>query len=634
VEQSRISYHESVRKAYERIKKDNMTNIWDRYEAQGMGGDSDKRCPFCQGGNRCDLCSNGPCRSDAASDKRGVCGITADGMAMRMMLLRNVMGASTYQYHTGQTIRTLRATAKGQTPFQITEQGKLTDFANRLGVDTSGAPNEVALRLCDFAEVDFNRKHYEASQIVEALAPQERKDKWRKLGIFPGGIYGEMMFATSSCLTNVDGYYVSLALKAMRLGVAMAYQSQIVNEFCQDILFGIPKPHKMRVDLGVLDPDYVNVLPNGHEPFLGFAMVQLARKPEWQKRAQAVGAKGLRIIANIETGQEMIQRWPMDDTFYGFTGNWIVQEALLASGCVDLFACDMNCSMQIDPLYAQQYKFKLIPVSELVAFDGVTDRLNYDPVIAEEQAAKLLRMAIDNFKERRASVQPIIGLPMKEALVGFSTESILEALGGTLDPLLNAIKEGKLRGVAGLVSCTTLRDSGQDVHTVRVARELIKRDVLVLAMGCGNGALQVAGLCAPEARDLAGPGLREICRTLGLPPVLSYGTCTDTGRLADLLAAIAGALGGVPIPDLPVVAAAPEYMEQKATIDAVFALALGLYTYVNPVPTVTAAPNLVKLLTNDCIQVTGGVMNVEKDPLKAADGMLAHIETKRDMLGI
>ena len=124
----------------------------------------------------------------------------------------------------------------------------------------------------------------------------------------------------------------------MRLGIAMAYQSQIVNEFCQDILFNIPKPHKMRVDLGVLDPDYVNILPNGHEPFLGFAMVQAARKPEWQEKARSVGAKGLRIIANIETGQEMIQRWEMDDVFYGFTGNWIMQEAILASGCVDLFA--------------------------------------------------------------------------------------------------------------------------------------------------------------------------------------------------------------------------------------------------------------------------------------------------------
>ncbi|MEM2134166.1 MAG: anaerobic carbon-monoxide dehydrogenase catalytic subunit [Candidatus Jordarchaeaceae archaeon] len=634
MKEERISYHESVRKMYEKIKKDNMTNIWDRYEAQGMGGDPDRRCPFCQAGVRCDLCSNGPCRADAEKDKRGVCGITADGMAMRMMLLRNVLGASTYHYHTDQTVKTLRATAMGKTPFEIKEPEKLKTFSKRLGIDTSGSVEEIAIRLCDFVEEDFNRKYYEPSKIVEALAPPERKEVWKKLGMFPGGIYGEMMLATSSCLTNVDGYYASLAFKALRLGLAMAYQSQIVNEYCQDILYGIPRPHTMRVDLGVLDPDYVNVLPNGHEPFLGFAMVQLARKPEWQEKAKAVGAKGLRVIASIETGQEMIQRWNMDHAFYGFTGNWISQEAVLASGCVDLFACDMNCSMQIDPIYAKKYKFKLVPVSELVAFEGVKERVNYVPEKAEQQAAQLLQMAIDNFKERRATIEPVTNLPMKEVLVGFSTESILEALGGTLDPLLGAIKDGTLRGVAGLVSCTTLRDYGQDVHSVNVAKELIKRDILVLSMGCGNAAMQVAGLCTLEAKKFAGPGLKSICEKLKIPPVLSYGTCTDTGRLADLLAAVSNALGGVPIPDLPVAAVAPEYMEQKATIDAIFALALGLFTYVNPVPTVTGGPNLVKLLTQDLKQITGAQLNLEKDPVKAAEAILAHIETKRKKLGI
>jgi carbon-monoxide dehydrogenase catalytic subunit len=530
MEKDRISYHPSVLKMYEKIKQDGMSNVWDRYEAQGMGDDPDRRCAFCLAGTRCDLCSNGPCRADAAKDKRGVCGITADGMAMRMMLLRNVMGASTYHYHTDQTVKTLRATARGKAPYEIKEPGKLQAFAERLGVETSGSIEKLALRLCDFVEADFNRKYYEPSVIVERLAPPERKDTWKKLGIFPGGIYGEMMLATSSSLTNVDGYYVSLALKAMRMGIAMAYQSQIVNEFLQDVLFGIPRPHPMRVDLGVLDPGYVNVLPNGHEPFLGFALVDLARKPEWQKKAKAAGAKGLRIIANIETGQEMIQRWEMDDVFYGFTGNWIMQEAILASGCVDVFVADMNCSMPIDPLYAEKYKFKLVPVSELVAFEGVTDRVNYDPEKADQQAGMLLDMAVANFKRRHGSVEAVEGLPVREAMVGFSPESIVDALGGTLDPLLDALRRGTIRGVVGLVSCTTLRDTGQDVHSVKVARELIERDVLVLSMGCGNAAMQVAGLCSPEAKAYAGPGLQGLCAALGVPPVLSFGWPIFSGR--------------------------------------------------------------------------------------------------------
>ena len=634
MEGDRISYHESVRKMYDKIKEDKITNIWDRYELQGFGGNPDKRCPFCQGGVRCDLCSNGPCRSDASIDKRGVCGITADGMAMRMMLLRNVLGTSTYHYHTEQTIKTLRATAKGETPFTIKEPEKLRSFAQRIGVDTNGSINEIALRFCDFVEEDFNRKYSEPSKIIEALAPPERKKLWEKLGIFPGGVHGEIMLSTSSCLTNVDGYYVSLALKAMRIGIAMAYQSQIINEFTQDILFGIPRPHKMRVDLGVLDPDYVNILPNGHEPFLGFAMIQLARKEEWQKKAKSVGAKGLRIIANIETGQEIVQRWKMDDVFYGYTGNWIMQEAIMASGCIDIFVADMNCSMPIDPIYANKYKFKLIPVSEVVAFEGIKDRMDYLPQAEEKQASSLLQMAIDNFKERRSSIVPVIGLPMKEAIVGFSTESIVESLGGTVEPLLNAIKDGTIRGVAGMVSCTALRDSGQDVHTIKMVKELIKRDILVLSLGCGNGAVQVGGLCSLEAKDMAGPGLKKLCTLLNIPPVLSYGTCTDTGRLADLIGVISKALGDVPVPDLPVVAVAPEYMEQKATIDAIFALAFGLYTYVNPVPPVTGGPNLVKLLTEDCKDITGGILNVETDAVKASDAILSHIETKRKKLGI
>ena len=634
MEKNRISQHQSVQRLYERIVEDGMSNVWDRYQAQGLGDDPDKRCPYCMGGVRCDLCSNGPCRADAAKDKRGVCGIKADGMAMRMMALRNVMGASTYQYHTEKTIQTLRATAKGQTPFVIREPGKLTAFAERLGLDVTGDTNDLALALCDFVEKDFQRKAEEPSRIVEALAPAERKQVWKQLDIFPGGIHGEVQRVTSSCLTNVDGYYVSLALKAMRLGIAMAYQSQICTEYCQDMLYGIPRPHSMRVDLGVLDPEYVNVLPNGHEPFLGFAMAQLARSPEWQDKAKAAGAKGLRVIASIETGQEMIQRWEMDDVFYGFTGNWLSQEAVLASGCVDLFAADMNCSLPADAEYARKYQFKLIPVSDLVAFEGIEDRLNYVPEQAAQQAEQLLEMGVENFKYRFNNVEPITDLPREEAVVGFSTESILEALGGTLTPLLEAIKDGTIKGVAGFVSCTTLRDHGQDVHSVRMARELIQRDILVLSMGCGNAALQVGGLCSANAVEMAGPGLKSLCEALRIPPVLSYGTCTDTGRVADLIAAISQALGDVPVPDLPVVAAAPEYMEQKATIDAIFALALGLYTYVNPVPNVTGAPDLVRLLTQELNGVTGGLLDVETDPVIAANNLLKHIQTRRDKLGI
>jgi len=63
-------------------------------------------------------------------------------------------------------------------------------------------------------------------------------------------------------------------------------------------------------------------------------------------------------------------------------------------------------------------------------------------------------------------------------------------------------------------------------------------------------------------------------------------------------------------------------------------LAFGLYTYVNPVPTVTGGPNLVKLLLEDLKDITGGLLNVETDVVKAAETLEKVIEEKRKKLGI
>jgi carbon-monoxide dehydrogenase catalytic subunit len=631
MEEGRISYHESVRLAYERLRRDGMTNVWDRYEAQGMGGDPDQRCTFCSAGVRCDLCSNGPCRADVEKGKRGVCGITGDGMAMRMMLLRNVLGASTYQYHAEETLRTLKHAVQNGGPFAIRDPHKLRSFGTRFNIPDMLPDEEFACELIAYFERDFYRRYDEESHTVLTLAPTERLDTWRSLGLLPGGIHGEVMLCTSSCLTNVDGYYRSLASKALRLAIATAYQSQIVNEYLQDTLFGTPYPHEIRLDLGVLDPDYVNIVPNGHEPFLGFALVEAARKAKWQERARKAGAKGVRIVGSIETGQEMVHRWMTDDILYGFAGNWLMQEALLATGCIDLIACDMNCSMPIDPLFAERYRFRLVPASPLVSFEGVTDRIDYDPRQAEEQAEMLIEMAIENFPERRQAVEPLVGLPTRIAIAGFSPESIMEVFGGDGSLLLRALKEGIIRGIAGLVSCTSLRDKGQDVHTVRVTKKLVEKDVLVLAMGCGNAGLQLAGLCSKEAGNLAGPRFRGLLERLDIPPVLSFGTCTDTGRFADFVAYLSSVLD-LPIPSLPIVFVAPEYMEQKATIDAIFSLAFGLFTYVNPVPPITGAPNLLRLLKEGLLGLTGAALCLEKDPDRAVEAILSHIEEKRENL--
>jgi carbon-monoxide dehydrogenase catalytic subunit len=442
----------------------------------------------------------------------------------------------------------------------------------------------------------------------------------------------ELVNASTRAMTNIDGDWVSLAKAVLRIGLATCYGALVPLQLAQDALFGTAKPHVAHVDLGVLDPDYVNILPNGHEPFMGFALIEAARSDQAQQMARQAGARGLRIIGSTETGQELMQRTEADDVFLGCIGNWIMQEYALATGAVDVFAMDMNCSVPTLGELAEKYGTTLVAVSDLIGVPGTHHRIEYQPDHVSEQAWEIIRLAVENFKRRqgRAAMRD---LPRREIVTGFSTEAVLEALGGSLKPLLDVIAAGKIRGVVALVSCTTLTNGPQDSLTAAVARELIKRDLLVLSAGCGNGACQVAGLNSLDAIDLAGQGLSAVCRELGVPPVLSFGTCTDTGRLVLLVTAVANALG-CNIPDLPVAVTAPEYMEQKATVDASAALALGLYTHVSPTPPVTGAPDLVKLVTEDITGMTGGKLALGDDAAQIADGIMAHVKAKRTALGI
>ncbi len=591
----KVSQHASVNEQYRVMVQDEATNVADRFEAQG------KRCPFCEQGLRCSLCSQGPCRITPKAP-RGVCGIDAAGMVMRNLMHLNQMGLAAYSHHAKEVAKTLIATGEGKTPFGIADESKLDMLAEVLGVEEEDV-NRRAVAVGQGILDSMAQPFEEESIWVQALAPESRQELWRELGIYPGGALYELQDATTRGMTNIDGDYVSLAKASLRMGIATFYGVQVPN-----------------------------ILPNGHEPFVGFALVKAAESEEVQQAAKDAGAKGLRIVGSIETGQEMMQRLEESDVFVGLTGNWLCEEYAIATGAVDVFAMDMNCAVPSLGEIADRYGTKLVAVSELIGVPGTHERIEYDPERVEEQVQQIIDIAIADFKERRDKESHPVE-HTREILTGFSNEAVIGALGGTLDPLLEAIKAGHIKGIVAMVSCTTLTNGPQDSLTVRVVEELIKRDILVLSAGCGNAATQVAGLNSLEAQKLAGDGLRTVCESLGVPPVLSFGTCTDCGRLALLVGAVASALGVDPS-QLPVAVTAPEYMEQKATIDALGALALGLYTHVSPTPPITGSPEAVKLLTEDLEEITGGKVAIGEDPVQVAEDIAAHIEKKRNELGI
>ena len=124
-----------------------------------------------------------------------------------------------------------------------------------------------------------------------------------------------------------------------------------------------------------------------------------------------------------------------------------------------------------------------------------------------------------------------------------------------------------------------------------------------------------------------------VCESLGIPPCLSYGSCTDIGKIIDTVVAIAKTLN-VDIPALPVIASAPEYMEQKAVADAFSAVALGITLHLAPAPPVLGSKLVTEVLTETVEGLTGGKIFVDLDPVSAADKMEEIINKKREGLGL
>ena len=168
---------------------------------------------------------------------------------------------------------------------------------------------------------------------------------------------------------------------------------------------------------------------------------------------------------------------------------------------------------------------------------------------------------------------------------------------------------------------------------MELTKELIKRDILVLDTGCANVANGKAGLKMPAAASLAGPGLSEVCRALGIPPVLHVGSCVDNSRVLHLCGLLAKALG-VDISDLPVAAAAPEWYSEKAATIGLYAVASGVFTVLGVAPPILGSKTVTELAVKGLEGVFGATFAVEPDPFKAAELIDSRVRAKRTALGL
>lgn len=621
----------TMREMYQVVNNAGMTNVFDRFSEQ-----QPTQCKFCIEGLSCQLCANGPCRISQKAP-RGVCGVDAHTMVARNFMYRHVtIGTSANIFHCHQAARTLKAAGDHpESGLKIRDAEKLKKYADMAGLNANQSLEKLAVEFAEWVIRDIHAPFHIESKTVEAFAPTKRKELWRKLGLFPGGGYSEVAYAQTQCMTNFTSDPIEFLLRSVRLGIANEYQGLFMLNILQEILMGTQEITMKKQNMGLLKENRINVITNGHMPLLAHVAIDLASSDEWQQKAKDAGAEGIQILGHVCEGQQLINYEGTNDqkSYVGQEGEWLSQEYLLATGVVDLFMFDYNCTVPTMPIFAKKFGTKLLSTHPVIKLQG-TETLDFIPEKMKEQAAKALEMAIEGFKKRKAENRETYIPPhVSDCMVGFSTESIKKALGGSLQPLIDQIANGNIRGIATIVGCTTARYGQGGSNIFKITKGLIENNILVLSGGCTSSVMEYTGLTNPKAADECGEGLKAVCKQLGIPPVLSYGACVDIGKMTHTAMELADALN-IDTNALPLVIGAPEYLEQKAVADACTAVALGWLVHVAPVPSITGSDVVVKTLTETTETLGLGKVVVEMDAENTVQIYVDHIEKKRKELGL
>ena len=617
----------------EKAAKDQVNTVFDR--AQSMAP-----CPIGSEGSCCSQCAMGPCRmpaprgrAETAEDKkkrRGLCGATSETVAARNFLRKIAAGTAAHSDHGRRVVHTFINTAKGKIKgFEIKDEQKLLALALELGIKIGDrSNNEIAQEVGEKLMGEFGKQ--EGELLFLKRAPVKRQEIWRKLGVAPRGIDREVVEAMHRTHMGVDQDYENLLLQGARCALADGWGGSMIATELQDIMFGTPAPVLSQINLGVMKEDEVNVIIHGHEPALAEMLAVASRDPELVAYAKSKGAKGINLAGMCCTANEILMRHGVP-----IAGNFLQQELAIITGALDAMVVDVQCIMQGLGEVAKCYHTKLITTDERAKIQGAV-HMQFEEDNAYESAKAIIKAAIDNFPNRKPNV--FIPKHKSELIAGFSHETINYLLGGmfraSYRPLNDNIINGRIRGVAGVVGCNNARVTHDDVH-VKLVKELIKNDVLVLLTGCAAMAVAKTGLMVPEGAQYAGEGLRSVCEAVGIPPVLHLGACVDNCRI--LVAATAmvkdGGLGD-DISDLPVAGAAPEWMSEKAVAIGQYFVSSGVYTLFGVTWPTLGSKEVTDYLFKDMEQMYGGMWDFETDPMKMAQKMIAHIDKKRKALGI
>ncbi len=589
-------------------------------------------CKFGEQGICCRICSMGPCRITPKAP-RGICGCDAHGIVARNYLKFTAGGSATHSDHGRSICHTLYCAAPDGN-YKVKDPEKLIRIAKEWGVETEGKDiydlaHEVAyMGLSEYGKV-FGYQNF------LKRAPKHTQEIWEREEIAPRAIDREVSCSLHMTHMGCSSKPEALIRQSFRSGLSDGWGGSMAGTEFSDVLFGTPKPIDTEANLGVMNAENVNIVVHGHDPALSEMICEYADSPEMIAYAKEQGAKGITVSGVCCTSNEVAMRRGIP-----MAGNFLQQENVILTGACEAIVVDVQCIFPALGPLAKCFHTKFVTTSEIAQMPE-SDYIRFEPETAGENAKAIVKLAIENFKNRKPELVHIPDMKQK-ATVGYSFEAIVKTLDtvtnsqvdetGTTKPLIECVKSGVIRGAVAMVGCNNPKIRPDTAH-IELMKKLIANDIIIVASGCAAQAAAKAGLMDKRAKDLCGDGLKRVCELADIPPVLHMGSCVDISRMMILVAELAKD-SGWKISELPVVGCAPEWMSEKAVSIGNYVVATGIDTFLGVDPYISGSDKVYDLLTNGVRDWVEAAYTIETDIDKLVDKMIERIEEKRDHLGI
>ena len=594
-----------------------------------------KQTPHCKFGEQgvcCRICAMGPCRITPKAP-RGICGCDVHGIVGRNYLKFTAGGAATHSDHGREICHTLYC-AKPEGPYKVKDPEKLIRIAKEWGVETEGKDiYDLAHEMAYLGMSEYGKVF--GTQNFLKRAPKHTQEIWEREEIAPRVIDREVSCSLHMSHMGCSSLPEALIRQSLRAGLSDGWGGSMAGTEFSDVLFGTPKPIETEANLGVMVAENVNIVVHGHDPSLSEMICEYADDPEMIAYAKEMGAKGITVSGVCCTSNEVAMRRGIP-----MAGNFLQQENVVLTGACEAIVVDVQCIFPALGPLSKCFHTKFVTTSPIAQMPDA-DYIRFNAETAGENAKAIVKMAIENFKNRKPELVHIPDIKQK-ATVGYSVEAIVKTLDGvansqvdemgTTKPLLECITSGVIRGAVAMVGCNNPKVRPDTAH-IELMKKMIANDIIIIASGCSAQAAARAGLMDKEAKELCGTGLKRVCELADIPPVLHMGSCVDISRMMILAAELAKD-SGLNISQLPVVGCAPEWMSEKAVSIGNYVVATGIDTFLGVDPYVSGSDQIAQLLTEGVRDWVEAAYTVEKDIDKLGDAMIARIEEKRTALGI